>query len=147
MRADRIGFVFQAFYLLPELSLLENVMLPAWTRWNAGFQRRRHEARARELIRRVGLEARARHRPAELSGGEQQRAAIARALMNDPDVVLADEPTGNLDSATGAQVLACLFDLVGDTHRTVVLVTHNDEIARRCDRRLSLCDGRLDARD
>jgi putative ABC transport system ATP-binding protein len=145
LRARRIGFVFQAFHLLPELTLLENVMLPAWTSWNACLRRRAHEARARELIARVGLGERMVHLPRELSGGEQQRAAIARALMNDPDVILADEPTGNLDSAAGEQVLSCLFDLAGDAHRTVLLVTHNPELARRCDRILTLRDGRLDA--
>ncbi len=143
IRARRVGFIFQAFHLLPELSVLENVMLPAWTRWNAFLQGRTHTARASALLERVGLGHRLRHRPSELSGGEQQRAAIARALMNDPDVLLADEPTGNLDSHTGAQVMDCLFDLAGDAHRTIVLVTHNPDLAARCGRVLTLTDGRL----
>ncbi len=143
IRARRVGFIFQAFHLLPELTVLENVMLPAWTRWNAFLRRPAHTARATGLLDRVGLAHRLQHRPSELSGGEQQRAAIARALMNDPDVLLADEPTGNLDSQTGAQVMDCLFDLAGDAHRTVVLVTHNPDLAARCARVLTLKDGRL----
>ena len=143
IRARRVGFIFQAFHLLPELTVRENVMLPAWTRWNAFLLRRAHAARAAELLDRVGLGHRLHHRPSELSGGEQQRAAIARALMNDPDVLLADEPTGNLDSHTGAQVMDCLFDLAGDARRTIVLVTHNPGLAARCARVLTLTDGRL----
>ncbi len=143
MRARRIGFVFQAYHLLPELTLFDNVHLPARVRWEGfgggGAARRR----AAELIERVGLADRASHRPDELSGGEQQRAAIARALMNEPDILFADEPTGNLDSASGEQVLDSLFALVGGGERTVVMVTHNPEIAARCDRVLTLRDGRI----
>lgn len=145
IRARRVGFVFQAFHLLPELNVLENVLLPAWTHWSAFWNHRALEKRGHELMARVGLGDRASHRPSELSGGEQQRVAIARALMNDPDVILADEPTGNLDSTTGEQVLRCLFDLAGDAHRTVLLVTHNPDIARRCNRTLSLRDGVMEA--
>lgn len=143
VRGARIGFVFQAYHLLPELTLLENVMLPARTRWDAFRREAGDRARALELIAKVGLTERLAHQPDELSGGEQQRAAIARALMNDPDVVLADEPTGNLDTAMGDQVLDCLFALAGDARRTVVLVTHNPAVAARCDRVVSLRDGAI----
>ncbi len=141
MRAHRIGFVFQAYHLLPELTLFDNVYLPARVRWEGFGGGTAARTRAADLIARVGLADRATHRPDELSGGEQQRAAIARALMNEPDILFADEPTGNLDSASGAQVLDSLFDLVAGGARTVVLVTHNPDIAARCDRVLSLRDG------
>ena len=144
IRARRVGFVFQAYHLLPELDVVENVQLPAW----AARRGRRDGAAARrravELLDRVGLGHRQRHRPDELSGGEQQRAAIARALMNDPELLLADEPTGNLDSETGAQVLASLFDLARERPRTIVLVTHNPDLAARCGRVVHLRDGRLE---
>jgi len=144
LRRRRIGLVFQAYHLLPELSVFENVLLPA----RIGQLRRADFAaahqRARELLARVGLADRADHRPNELSGGEQQRAALARALMNDPDVVFADEPTGNLDSQSGDAVLQCLFELSAGPQRTVVLVTHNPEIAGRCDRIVHLRDGRIE---
>lgn len=143
LRARRIGFVFQAFHLLPELTLLENVALPTLSlgapRRSPGERRRR----ALQLLERVGLGERLTHRPDELSGGEQQRAGLARSLVNDPDLVLADEPTGNLDSASGEQVLGCLFDLVREGDRTVVLVTHNPAVAARCDRVLTLRDGKI----
>ena len=143
IRALRIGFVFQSYHLLPELDVLDNVVLPSMSRfglWRQGASNRR---RALELLDRVGLAGRARHRPAELSGGEQQRVALARALMNGPEVLLADEPTGNLDTATGEQVLHYLFDLTKERGHTVVLVTHNDAVAARCARRLQLVDGCL----
>jgi predicted ABC-type transport system involved in lysophospholipase L1 biosynthesis ATPase subunit len=143
VRATEIGFVFQSYHLLPELDVLENVMLPAMSRFGAMRAAPRLRQRAGELLERVGLGARAPHRPAELSGGEQQRAALARALMNDPDLILADEPTGNLDSETGDQVLAHLFALTRERGRTLVLVTHNEAVAGRCDRRLRLKDGCL----
>jgi ABC-type lipoprotein export system ATPase subunit len=143
-RADRIGFVFQSFHLLPELDVADNVMLPALTRRGALREEQRHRARAVELLDRVGLAGRARHRPLELSGGEQQRAAIARALMNEPDLVLADEPTGNLDSKTGQVVLDYLFDLTRGRGHTVVLVTHNEALADLCSRRIHLKDGRIE---
>jgi predicted ABC-type transport system involved in lysophospholipase L1 biosynthesis ATPase subunit len=142
-RATRVGFVFQAFHLLPELDLVDNVLLPALARrsaWRRGGVLRR---RALDLIERVGLADRVGHRPDELSGGEQQRAALARALMNEPEIVLADEPTGNLDSQTGARVLDVLFALVRERGRTLIVVTHDPEVAGRCDRRLRLADGRI----
>lgn len=146
LRSRHIGFVFQAFHLLPELTLVDNVMLPALAAPGGFLRIEAHRARARELIRRVGLEERLAHRPDELSGGEQQRAAMARALMNDPDLLLADEPTGNLDSQTGERVMNHLFDLAGDRPRTVVLVTHNPDVAELCDRVVVLRDGRIEER-
>ncbi|HMP77626.1 MAG TPA: ABC transporter ATP-binding protein [Kiritimatiellia bacterium] len=142
-RATRVGFVFQAYHLLPELDVLENVMLPALSRPGALQRMPELRERAARLLDRVGLSHRLNHRPVEVSGGEQQRAALARALMNEPAVLLADEPTGNLDSATGQQVLDYLFALAQENRRTLVLVTHNAEVAGLCDRRLHLRDGLL----
>ncbi len=143
IRATRVGFVFQAYHLLPELDVLENVMLPALSRFGAMKAADQNRTRALELLEKVGLRPRAHHRPTELSGGEQQRAALARALMNDPEIVLADEPTGNLDSNTGDLVLHYLFDLTRERGHTLILVTHNEAVADRCDRKLLLKDGRL----
>lgn len=143
LRAARLGFVFQAYHLLPELSVLENVLLPAQSRRGAWRRAEALRRRARELLERVALGHRADHRPSELSGGEQQRTALARALMNQPDLVLADEPTGNLDSCMGRQVLDYLFDLGREQGRTLVMVTHNEAVADRCTRKLVLRDGGL----
>ncbi len=139
-RAENVGFVFQSFHLLPELDIVENVALPAMAKRNGKSQA---EARAKELLAEVGLAERIGHRPQELSGGEQQRVAIARALMNDPDIIFADEPTGNLDSKTGDRVLHYLFQLVEARKHTLVLVTHSREVAARCGRELFLKDGIL----
>jgi len=141
LRGTRVGFVFQAYHLLPELTVEENVMLPSMRLSGAGRARVEAEKRCRELLDHVGLSDRLDHRPPELSGGEQQRAAIARSLINDPDIMLADEPTGNLDSRTGDSVLDLLFDLVDARHRTLVMVTHNDQVAERCTRSMILADG------
>ncbi len=138
VRAHRIGLVFQGFHLLPELDIVENVMVPALIRPGAWRRRTDNRRRAEALLERVGLSARRRHRPAELSGGEQQRVALARALMNEPDLVLADEPTGNLDTQTGFQVLACLFELTADLRHTLILVTHNEQVAARCGRTIRM---------
>ncbi len=143
IRSQRIGFVFQAYHLLPEIDVLDNVMLPAMAQ--RGWLRRATaiRERARELLSRVGLSERGHHRPAELSGGEQQRAAIARAMINDPDIILADEPTGNLDSRTGTQVLEALLLMSSGRERTLILVTHDESVGAHCARRMILQDGRL----
>ncbi len=141
IRATLIGFVFQAYHLLPEMNILENVMLPAMAAGALG--RRDMRRRAEELLVQVGLKDRLTHTPLELSGGEQQRAAIARALMNRPPLLLADEPTGNLDRDTGSQVLDTLFGLSQTREHALVMVTHSPEIARLCDRVLILEHGRL----
>ena len=141
IRARKIGFVFQAYHLLPELTVAENVLLPGLSAHGAFLRGRVLRARVGELLARVGLAARAGHRPNELSGGEQQRVALARALMNEPELLLADEPTGNLDSQTGEEVLDYLFGLAGERRLTLVLVTHNDAVAARCHRHVVLRDG------
>lgn len=139
-RRDRIGFIFQFFNLIPTLSVLENVTLP---RELAGDGRAQTEAAAMRLLERVGLADRRNAFPDKLSGGEQQRVAIARALVHDPLLVLADEPTGNLDDRTGELVLALLLELTRDAGRTIIMATHNPDIARRADRVIEVRDGRL----
>jgi putative ABC transport system ATP-binding protein len=139
VRGEQIGFVFQSFNLLPRLSAQENVELPLGYRGVAAPERRR---RAQQALEQVGLGHRGRHRPAELSGGERQRVAVARALVNQPTLVLADEPTGNLDSKTGAEILR-LLDAVHARGASVVIVTHDPPIAARAPRRLVLRDGRI----
>ena len=138
LRRDKLGIVFQSFHLVPSLTALGNVSLPIEI---AGRDHARD--RARELLDRVGLADRAHHYPAQLSGGEQQRVAIARALAHSPNVLLADEPTGNLDINTGARIIEMLFELNAETGSTMVLVTHDTEIARRCQRVFHLDNGRL----
>ncbi|MBK8913787.1 MAG: ABC transporter ATP-binding protein [Phycisphaerales bacterium] len=139
VRGRRIGFVFQSFNLIPALTVLENLETPLFYQ---NIPARARAAKAREMIERVGLADRAEHRPVELSGGQQQRVAIARALMTDPVMLLADEPTGNLDSRTGQMILSLLEELnAGGT--TVVLVTHDPHIARRVKRCVELSDGRI----
>lgn len=144
-RSRYVGFVFQAYYLLPELDITENVFLPALSQRKGKVSfLTDHRGRALELLERVGLRHRVKHRPYELSGGEMQRAALARALMNDPPLLFADEPTGNLDAHTGMQVLDYLFSIVADRGHTLLLVTHNREVADRCSRVLYLRNGRLE---
>ncbi|MCU0868694.1 MAG: ATP-binding cassette domain-containing protein [Burkholderiales bacterium] len=138
LRASSVGFVFQSFQLLPALTALENVMLPLEL---AGAPAAR--ASARDLLERVGLGPRGHHYPRQLSGGEQQRVAIARAFAGTPRVLFADEPTGNLDNATGAEVEALMFALNRERAVTLVLVTHDEALAARCGRRLRLAGGRL----
>ena len=140
LRNSRVGFVFQAYHLLPELSAIENVMLPARM---ARLPPLAAEARARDLLDRVGLARRAGHRPYELSGGEQQRVAIARSLVNRPDLILADEPTGNLDSHTGGEIIQLLHDLLAGGRATLVIATHDAKIAACAPRVLELVDGQL----
>ena len=141
LRGERIGFVFQTFNLLPRLTALENVELPMLYR---RVPRRRRRQRASELLDRVGLASRAAHRPGELSGGERQRVAIARALVNRPSVILADEPTGALDTATGDSIMALIDDLNREG-QTVVVVTHDPRIAERMRRIVRLLDGTVES--
>ncbi|WP_106375979.1 ABC transporter ATP-binding protein [Vreelandella songnenensis] len=138
LRAGRVGFVFQNFQLLPSLSALENVLLPMELSPRAG-----EEQAAKSWLAKVGLEERIEHLPKQLSGGEQQRVAIARAFVTDPELVFADEPTGNLDPDTGAQIIDLLFTLNQEAGTTLILVTHDHALARRCDRCLQLAQGRL----
>jgi putative ABC transport system ATP-binding protein len=138
LRRDRIGIVFQSFHLLPSLTALDNTALPLQIAGRADAL-----ARAREMLARVGLAERVTHYPAQLSGGEQQRVAIARALVHGPRLLLADEPTGNLDDGTATSVRELLFALNRDSGATLLLVTHDLDFAARCDRVLKLHDGRL----
>ena len=143
IRNEKIGFVFQFYHLLPEFNVLENVMLPAviGPRSNSGWSGLKEKAR--ELLGKVGLSARISHFPAELSGGEKQRVAIVRGLINKPSLLLCDEPTGNLDSKSGEEIIALIKRENRETHMTVVLVTHNSELAKSADRVYHLRDGVL----
>lgn len=143
LRLKRIGFIFQTFNLMPTLSALENVALPMRL---AGKGKRERLERAKQLLERVGLADRAGHLPRQLSGGQRQRVAIARALANDPAVILADEPTGNLDSESGTQIVNILKELHQEGH-TILMVTHNVEFANLADRVLRMRDGQLAAGD
>ena len=138
LRGAQMGFVFQSFQLLPALSALDNVMLPLELAGTAGA-----EATAREWLKRVGLEGRTGHYPKHLSGGEQQRVALARAFAPSPAVLLADEPTGNLDAETGAAIIELIFELNRERGTTLILVTHDDALAARCDRVLHMLGGVL----
>jgi len=138
LRGKILGFVFQSFQLLPALTALENVMLPLELS-GVSFA----ESTAHKLLQRVGLEQRLRHYPKQLSGGEQQRVAIARAFATDPKLLLADEPTGNLDSATGKQIIELMFELNRELGTTLVLVTHDEHLSQRCSRQIRLVDGML----
>jgi predicted ABC-type transport system involved in lysophospholipase L1 biosynthesis ATPase subunit len=137
IRNKELGFVFQNYHLLPELTALENVALPSLIGGKTS------QGRARELLGRVGLAERVSHLPTELSGGEQQRVALARALINDPQIILADEPTGNLDAATGQQIMDLLFEVVAETGKTLLVVTHDANLASRGDRKLFIKEGHL----
>lgn len=137
IRNESLGFVFQNYHLIPDLTALENVALPSMIRSKVAFNR------AIQLLERVGLGERLQHLPTELSGGEQQRVALARALINDPKIILADEPTGNLDATNGKQIMDLLFGIVEETNRTLVVVTHDPELAKRGDRTLMIENGLL----
>ena len=137
-RNKKMGFVFQGYFLLPELTALENVSLPGM------IGRSRSQKAAEESLAAVGLADRLQHLPPELSGGEQQRVAIARAMVNDPEIIFADEPTGNLDSATGQSIVELLLGLARERRKTLVIVTHDTSLAARGDRELHIKDGRLE---
>ena len=137
-RNDEVGFVFQSYHLLPEFDALENVLLPARM---AHANRAESQKRAESLLERVGLAKRKHHLPVELSGGEQQRVALARALINQPQLLLADEPTGNLDSKTGGEVLDLLCELQAEANLTMIIATHDDKVAKRARRTVQLVDG------
>lgn len=137
MRNRKMGFVFQGYFLLPELTALENVMLPGMIRGNA------NRVTGEASLQDVGLADRLHHLPAELSGGEQQRVAIARALTNDPDIIFADEPTGNLDSKTGDTIIDLLLELARSRKKTLLVVTHDARLAELGDRQLQIADGVL----
>jgi lipoprotein-releasing system ATP-binding protein len=139
VRNREVGFIFQGYYLLPELDALENVCLPARMARTPASQT---EARGRELLARVGLQDRMDHKPYELSGGEQQRVAIARALINEPELILADEPTGNLDSHTGEEIIELLVSLRAEKQTTLVIATHDLRVAARAPKVLELVDGK-----
>jgi len=137
-RNKHIGFIFQFHHLLPEFTAIENVCIPAWI---AGISKKQSLDRATELLERLGLKDRMQHKPSTLSGGEQQRVAVARALINQPDIVFADEPTGNLDSENARYLHELLIQLRNDYQQAFLIVTHNDELAASCDRTLHMKDG------
>lgn len=139
-RNHNIGFVFQSFHLIPSLNVLENVMLPLIYRKGGSASERR--ARAKEVIEKLGLSHRMKHMPGQLSGGQCQRVAIARAIAGNPEIILADEPTGNLDSKMGAEVMALLHELNKEQGKTIVMVTHNEQQAQDTDRIVRFFDGR-----
>lgn len=140
LRAKNVGFVFQSFMLVPTLNALENVQLPALLRGESDASSR---AQAVQLLQQLGLGERQHHLPAQLSGGEQQRVALARAFIGKPKLLFADEPTGNLDRTTGERIVDLLFSLNRDAATTLILVTHDEQLAARCQRRLRLRDGKL----
>ena len=139
-RNKNIGFVFQFHHLLPEFTALENVCIPAWI---AGTKKKEVSARATQLLTTLGLESRLENKPQQLSGGEQQRVAVARALINNPSIIMADEPTGNLDSANAKELHQLFIDLRNQFNQTFLIVTHNEELAQMSDRILQMKDGKI----
>lgn len=139
-RNKHMGFVFQFHHLLPEFTALENVCIPGWI---AKRNKKEVEQKAVELLKILGLTNRLQNKPNQLSGGEQQRVAIARALINNPDIIFADEPTGNLDSATAKELHQLFFELRQQFHQTFLIVTHNEELSNLCDRKLMMKDGKI----
>ncbi len=139
IRGKKIGFIFQTFNLIPRFSALENVMLPMWF---AGIETQKRKEKAKNLLKKVGLEKRMQNRPAQMSGGERQRVAIARALANDPEIILADEPTGNLDSKTGKSIMQTLKSLNREGN-TLIVVTHDKDISKQTDKQIKLLDGKV----
>jgi putative ABC transport system ATP-binding protein len=140
IRAEKIGFVFQFFYLIPSLNALRNVMMPMT--FTGKISKDKQEERATELLKRVGLDHRIYHMPSQLSGGERQRVAVARAMANDPEIILADEPTGNLDSKSGKEILGMLLKL-NEEGTTVVLITHDQNVANHAERTVYIKDGQV----
>ncbi len=140
LRNGKIGFVFQFYHLLPEFDAVENVLLPLWIKGEEAASSRK---KAAGMLEAVGLGGRLKHKPGELSGGEQQRVAIARALINDPEILLCDEPTGNLDSVTGRNIIELLWELNNKRKMTLIIVTHDAEIAKAAQRVLHIRDGRI----
>ena len=136
-RNEKIGYVFQNYFLMPDLNAIENVNIPSLIKGDDNLDR------AVDLLKKVGLGERLKHRPSELSGGEQQRVAIARSLINDPEIIFADEPTGNLDSSTGGGLMETLMKLVTETNKTLIVVTHDPKLAGLGDRQLVLADGQI----
>src|SRR5882724_7290154 len=141
VRGTRLGFIFQSYNLIQQLTVVENIEIPLYYQ---GREEEESREIARRLAARVGLEARLEHKPFELSGGQQQRVAIARALVNNPLVIMADEPTGNLDSTSGAEILR-LFDELNQQGKTLILVTHDDHVSRHARRAIRLCDGQIES--
>jgi len=141
IRGKKIGFIFQTFNLIPSLNIVENVSMPMIFQNNMSEEQR--ERKAKQLLELVGLSHRLQHKPSELSGGERQRVAIARSLANDPEVILADEPTGNLDTKTGEQILKLLSDLNRNQGKTLIIVTHDLYVAKQADRIIKLQDGKV----
>ena len=141
LRANTMGFIFQSFNLLPRLTAVENVMLPSL--YSKTVAKNRRKERAEEILENVGLGHRLKHKPTELSGGEKQRVAIARALMNEPTILLADEPTGNLDSKSGHAIIKILKELREHEDKTVLVVTHDENIRKECQKSIELFDGRI----
>jgi lipoprotein-releasing system ATP-binding protein len=139
-RNNHLGFIFQFHQLLPEFTALENVCIPAFIK---GISEKEAELKAKKLLDFLGLGKRLHHKPSELSGGEQQRVSVARALINDPLVVLADEPSGNLDSASAAQLHQLFFELRAEYRHTFIIVTHNEELAAMADRKITMTDGKV----